>query len=316
MAEGRPILITGAHRSGTTWCGRVLASQPDVFYVDEPFHLNHPPGIFPVRVGRWFEHVPKNYMGRYEEAMQQTVHLKFALLSQLRAALRGERQKAKNGWRGAIEAFQEWGRWTRARWQEKRPLLKDPIALFSAEWIAERFDAQVIVMVRHPAGFVHSLRRAGWTHDFSSFTEQPALLEGVLAPFAEEIRRAESDPGDIVEQAILLWKIMYHVVDRYRERHPDWTFVRNEDLGAHPMKHYRMLCQHLNLSFDSRMKQTVHEFTGAEDQDTDETPLHAVRRDSEAEVWKWKNELNYETIHRVKKGTSPVWENFYTNKEW
>lgn len=174
MASGRPILVTGSHRSGTTWCGRVLASQPSVFYLDEPFHPHHPSGVFSTRIERWFQYVDGDLDDRYENALRQTVGLRFNLSRQLRAALRREQQKAPEGWRGVAWAVREWARWTRARWSEARPLLKDPIALFSAEWIAKRFDAQVIITVRHPAAFAHSLQRAGWTHDFSSFTEQPA----------------------------------------------------------------------------------------------------------------------------------------------
>lgn len=42
-----------------------------------------------------------------------------------------------------------------------RPLVKDPFALFSAEWFADNFDAEVIVIVRHPAAVVSSIKRLG-----------------------------------------------------------------------------------------------------------------------------------------------------------
>jgi len=141
-------------------------------------------------------------------------------------------------------------------------------------------------------------------------------MEGVLAPFADEIQRADEDPGDIIDQAILLWKIMHHVIDEYRERHPEWQVVRNEDLAVYPMQSYRALCDYLDLPFDAAMEKTVESFTTAGDHHSGDMPLHAVRRDSEAEAWKWRRELDAETISRVKKGTASVWEKFYSSDEW
>src|SRR3954447_1155356 len=38
----RPILVTGSHRCGSTWGGRMIASPPRVGYVGEPFNaFNH-----------------------------------------------------------------------------------------------------------------------------------------------------------------------------------------------------------------------------------------------------------------------------------
>jgi hypothetical protein len=316
MASGRSILVTGSHRSGTTWCGRVLASQPGVLYIQEPFHLLHTPGSAPVRFRRWFQYVGSHNEEKFAPALRRTASLRFSLGAHIGSILRSEHEHFHRRLRGIAWAIREWARWTRARWSEARPLLKDPIALFSAGWIAKRFDAQVIITVRHPAAFAHSLQRAGWTHDFSSFTEQPALMEGVLAPFADEIQRADDEPGDIIDQAILLWKVMHHVIDEYRERHPEWQVVRNEDLAVYPMQSYRALCDYLDLPFDAAMEKTVELFTTAGDRHSGDMPLHAVRRDSEAEAWKWRRELDAETISRVRKGTTPVWKKFYSSNEW
>ncbi len=60
------------------------------------------------------------------------------------------------------------------------PLVKDPIALFSAEWLAATFDMRVLVMIRHPAAFAASIRRRGWRHRFADFLEQPLLMRDLL----------------------------------------------------------------------------------------------------------------------------------------
>ena len=48
----KPILVTGAHRSGTTWVGKMLALAPGVAYVHEPFNPRTPAGLSPARLRR------------------------------------------------------------------------------------------------------------------------------------------------------------------------------------------------------------------------------------------------------------------------
>ena len=35
-----PILVTGSHRSGTTWAGQMLATAPGIGYIHEPFNCD------------------------------------------------------------------------------------------------------------------------------------------------------------------------------------------------------------------------------------------------------------------------------------
>ena len=45
-SSAKPILVTGAHRSGTTWVGKMLALAPGVGYVHEPFNPRFSAGRF------------------------------------------------------------------------------------------------------------------------------------------------------------------------------------------------------------------------------------------------------------------------------
>ena len=47
IGANRPILVTGPHRSGTTWVGRMVCSHPGLAYLSEPFNVRIPPS--PVR---------------------------------------------------------------------------------------------------------------------------------------------------------------------------------------------------------------------------------------------------------------------------
>src|SRR6185369_11076039 len=102
------------------------------------------------------------------------------------------------------------------RRQGSRPLLKDPLALFSAEWLADRFNMDVVIMIRHPAAFVSSIKKLNWTHPFSHFLEQPLLMETVLSPFTAEIKEHASKEYSITDQAILLWRLLHYVTMNYQ----------------------------------------------------------------------------------------------------
>jgi hypothetical protein len=312
----RPILVTGLHRTGTTWTGKLLASAPGLYYVHEPFHKEHAPGICPVRFERWFQHVGPHNKETFEAALARTVTLRFALGSHIVTALHPERSHFYDGLRGVGWAFREWYRWTWARFQGARPLIKDPLALLAAEWIADRFDAQVIVLVRHPAGFVRSIRELEWRHDFSDFTEQAGLSEGLLGPYADDIEDEAENPSSLLENASLLWKVMGAVIAKYRQRHPNWQIVRMEDLAMHPTDEFRDLWNYLDVPYDREMASAVREFTTAASSSEEDYGTHDVKRDSESQAWRWRSELEPGAVDRIRNATAPVWREFYEAGEW
>ena len=42
-----PILVTGAHRTGTTWVGKMLSANSQTAYMSEPLNVLHRPGYSP-----------------------------------------------------------------------------------------------------------------------------------------------------------------------------------------------------------------------------------------------------------------------------
>jgi len=78
MTAKKPILITGSHRSGTTWVGRMLAEAPSVFYIHEPFSVTDPPsrGICNAEFKHWFTYITPENESYYYEAIKNTIKLK------------------------------------------------------------------------------------------------------------------------------------------------------------------------------------------------------------------------------------------------
>ncbi|MEM9714639.1 MAG: hypothetical protein AAGA17_20620, partial [Actinomycetota bacterium] len=203
------------------------------------------------------------------------------------------------------------------RVRRRRALLKDPIAFFSAEWIDAELDADVLVLVRHPAAFAGSLQRLGWAFDFTNLTSQPELLDGLAVRFADELRAAAVEPGDIIDQAVLLWRVIATVASGYAECHPDWQVRRYEDLAADPTTQVPALAQALGLRWSEDATASVAELTsaelGAEVADGDKG---GVARDSRAAMWTWRARLSDADIDRIRRGTADVSGRFYGDEDW
>ena len=308
IGMSRPILVTGAHRSGTTWVGRVLAADPTVGYIHEPLSPSRWPGWLRERAPYWYLYIDRSNEDRYIGQIEQLLLFRYPLGPHLRAA-RHPRQVGR-----VLNDFSH-SLWYRAR--HKRPLIKDPIGLFSSEWIADRFDAQVVVMIRHPAAFASSVKRLAWEFGFEHWLDQPELMRAWLTPFEEDMRHHARVGVDLVEQAILMWRAIYTVVDGFKARHPEWLFVRHEDLADDPAAGYKDMYATLGLAWDDRVEKKI--LATSSERNPSEVPnwRHgSVRRDSAAARRTWKKRLTHEEIDRVRTGTSDVWPLFYSDDDW
>jgi hypothetical protein len=301
----RAILVTGAHRSGTTWVGKMLAASRDpVGYIREPFGVRHRAGICAAAFPYWFPYVCAENEGQCLEHVSAMLRWEYQAEAQLRSAARGTPRAAL-----------DWLRFGRNARRHAVPLLKDPIAVFSAEWLAREFGASVAVVVRHPAAFVASLKRLGWTHPFADFLAQPLLMRDLLEPYAEPIERFAAAEQPVVEQGILLWNVIHDVVLRYRERHADWTFVRLEDLSLDPLGAFGALFERLDLVFDERARARVRETTDPRNPAEASRP-DSVHRHSAAHVSNWKRTLTPDEALRVREGTAAIAAAFYGEEDW
>ena len=71
--NGKPILVTGTHRSGTTWTARMLAAAPELGYIWEPFNPLQRPGICAAPFGHWFTYVTRSNEAQYLDPLRRTL---------------------------------------------------------------------------------------------------------------------------------------------------------------------------------------------------------------------------------------------------
>ena len=60
MSKAKPILVTGSHRCGSTWIGKVIATSPSVDYIHEPFNGMCRPGKCSVKFPHTFTYITDN----------------------------------------------------------------------------------------------------------------------------------------------------------------------------------------------------------------------------------------------------------------
>lgn len=297
----RPILVTGAHRSGTTWVGRMLALAPGVAYVHEPFSPATSPGISGAPFARYYERVTADNERVYARKLERTLAFRYDLGSAL-ATLRTPED--------ALHAARDAAAFVRARFTRARPLVKDPIALRSADWLADRFGMAVVVTIRHPAAFAASAIRLGYAPDLRVFLDDERLSR-----FEPELRRRLAEPGDSLEQAALVWRLLYALVDGYRSSRPDWLFVRHEDASLAPLETFERLYGHLGLDWTARVRREVARASSSRNPPEAATK-HAVRLDSAASVGRWRERLSPDAVERLREATRDVWPLFYSDEDW
>ena len=284
-----PILVTGSHRSGSTWVGRTIAKSPRLTYFHEPFNVNASSKPWSLEFDLWFKHVP------CESGVEHGIEKLFTpSLSQL--IKRGIFEF--DSVRDAIQLLRDNAFLFRHQITGSRALIKDPIALLSAEWLEKAIGARVVVMIRHPAAFAGSLKVKDWTFPFSHLLEQPRAIEKFFPDYREDIEHFSKNNKDIVDQAALLWSLLYSAVDEYKRLHPEWIFLRHKDVVQHPTSTFRDIYYQLGLDFTDKIRKEIEK----------ETDSSVVRN--------WTDRLTEKEIRRVKERTEPVAKAFYSNDEW
>ena len=307
---GKPLLVTGAIRSGTGWVGQVLAASPTPLgYIWEPFSPRHRPGTLAINWPHWFPYVCAENAEPLVPAIERSLRFDYQAGAELAAV-----RSVKDAGRMARDLT----RWRGHRRRGAAALYKDPIAIFSAEWLAGRFDMDVVVTVRHPCAFAGSIKRLHWayTKRFGDLLAQPLLMRDFLSGYEGPLRAYSEREQDIVDQAILLWNVQTEAIARHRRRHDsEWVFVRLEDISREPVARFRDIFERLGVTWNDRVEELVRETSDASNPAEASRP-DSVRRDSAAHITNWKRRLTDDEIARVRAGTEHLWTAFYDDGDW
>jgi hypothetical protein len=301
-----PILVTGTHRSGTTWVGKMLAADSSTAYISEPLNVLHRPGVYRAKVRHWYQYVCEDNQDEYLAAFKELLEFDYHLWSEIRS-LRSRRDFLRMG-RDFLIFYNGLMRGQRA-------LLKDPFAVFSTEWFARNLNCRVVIAIRHPAAFASSLKRLNWPFAFQDLLDQPLLMRDFLEPFRNQMEAVKAD--DIIGQSALLWNVIYYAVHATLQRNPDFIAVPHEDLSRDPLNGFRTLYDTLGLDFTRRVEKIISNSSSSENPvEPSRKNIYSVKVDSRANISNWKKRLTEEEIDRIREITSEVSLHYYSDAEW
>lgn len=286
------ILITGSHRSGTTWCGHILNISDEIYKIHEPFNISVRPNS-PFKF--WFQFL--------ENKSNNESEIKFYLKSLNWNYRNGLNEKTGKNFGKLFYLIKSFF--------TKKNLYKDPIALASAEWLFKTFNSRNIIMIRHPAAFIASIKQKGWNFDFNNFSDQPELINKHLKKYKKEIFAfSENKNSSIIEEGILLWNCLYTIVSNYQKEYSkEWLFIKHEDLSRDPINNFKKIFDFVDVDLTDKIINEI-ELTTQSNKNTD------LYRNSEENLKKWKSLLTEEEIELIKIKTKNVWSNFYTHSDW
>lgn len=308
IVNRKPILVTGLHRSGTTWVGRMLSIGGNVAYVSEPLNVMHRSGVFDADVDHWYTYVCSENEATHLPAFKKTLELDYQFWKELRSL---------RSLKDVLRMLRDWMAFLLGRMRRRRVLLKDPFAIFSTTWFAERLNCEVVIVLRHPAAFVSSLKRLGWSFDFRDLLAQPLLMRDWLEPFRQQMEEVVKHPDDILGQASLLWQLACRAITKTQASHADFRVVRHEDLSLQPLEGFGKLYSQLDLPYTSRVKAGILRATkSGNPQEISFDSIYATKLDSVANLENWKQRLTKEEIARIRSLTEDVARLYYPDTDW
>lgn len=138
-----------------------------------------------------------------------------------------------------------------------------------------------------------------------------------LYPFESQIKKYAVKEHDVIDQAILIWRLIYHMIIEYQKKHNDWTFIRHEDLSRDPLKHFEHLFEKLDLTCSDNIKKQIQQYS--HHSNPGEAPdglVHFLKRDSKSNIFNWKRRLSNQEIEKIKYRVADISSAFYSDEDW
>lgn len=297
------IFVTGAPRSGTTFVGKVLSMPLSVDYIHEPFN----PDCGIPGVDQRFAYVdPEDpdpeWVARVSSLMAYRVRLRTGYYPEDTPGRRWI--KALVGSRGPF-----YYRLARLNPGGRHAVVKDPIGCLLTEFLSRRFSMAPVVLIRHPAAFVSSYKRLGWTPQLRALREQSGLVSRHLGHTG-----LLEETGNPLVDAARLWAALHTVIGDQIDRNPDWIVVRHEDINREPVDTFERLYERLGLPWSPRVERRIVGMTrGSNRSEARAARVQDFRRDSESLLGLRLAGLSVEEHAAVVETVGPVALRWYPN---
>lgn len=255
------VLVAGIPRSGTTWVGRVLGHAEGARYVHEPDnHLVRPEAWWAKReLGAYPHLIPGQAEPEYERLFAAAFaggakrpSLRYTSARLLHRCVPRRERRSLGGRPAALALLRGLAghgsepRSSRRETGATAPGVTVVKSIFCAralEWLADRFEPEVVVVTRHPFAVIGSWAELGW----SAFLDiDPAAVAQCRDEFGVEPPPPESG---WLERAAWHFGFLSSLLGRTLARHPEWHVLGHEPLCADPEAGFADLCDRLGLQF-------------------------------------------------------------------
>ena len=249
-AAGRPLVIAGLPRSGTTWTMRVLGTSPGAVRIPEPDNEDKYPAAIHAKaqLGRYPCLLPGQQAPQYRRLWQW-------ILSGAPEGWRSHQARRLLGPGAATRIFEgdmdltTWAAATLARDPRPAPrpqgrvVAKSIHAQLALEWIATEFEVTPLVLLRHPGNVLASWMEVQLKDGRNSTLES---RPEVRARYADRWDVPPPGPDPIEKMS---WRIglLIAALEEVLARHPDWQMRTHEQLCTDSVATFRTLFADLDL---------------------------------------------------------------------
>jgi hypothetical protein len=252
---GRPVVIVGLPRSGTTWTMRALSSGPGTMAIGEPdnedkvpasIHAKHRVGRYPVlRPGEECPPYRRLWAWVLDGAQEDgRARLAMHLLGPGAVDRIHEGRRDPVTWLAGMVARNP--RSAPSPGGRPRLVVKSIRAQLAAEWLADAFDVELLILLRHPANVLASWLELNLKDSRNSTLEtRPEIRTRYLEPWGVPL------PGpDPIER--ISWRIglLMAALEDACSRHPEWHVRSHEQLCTDPVAEFQKLYTDLGLEWD------------------------------------------------------------------
>lgn len=270
----RPIIVTGMHRSGTTFVGEILRRYSGTAIIHEP--LNQDYGLKDVLRVYPSDSAESDQPGYAVDVYRRLLAGQAAFIRRVpsdppRKAL----LRLLSGGRTGVDVTMY--RAKRLFSKSLVPVIKDPFAALSCKSLLAA-DFAVIFIVRHPAAVWQSIRRMNWTIDLRQV--------GCPGAFSEEL----CANGSELEKFSHLWAYIHEYALSLPPKR-ELLLTTHESLCLSPAAFMAEIAERFGFIADKSVNEFVHNSMNSEIVSVSGTQLHEFNRNAKALAYSWRGKL-------------------------
>lgn len=285
------LIITGMHRSGTTFLGKVLEKSGSYRMIHEPF--NYVFGIEGINV--WYPYI--DIYGSDNKQLKELLDKLYRLEIRFKKADIPSDNLLKKLIRKFIYSK---GHLDLIKYklfnkiQKREVLLKDPFLSMCAGYLANNYeDVRVIYIIRHPVAIYNSIKRMNWDFDFTHILQQNSLVTKLMY---NDIDIIKNKTLKLHEKVAFLWKVLYTVILNQHKLLPQKTLlIKHEDFSTEPYIILNRIEKFVSKSIiNKKLEKFIQETMFAENEKIDNKKLHNFKRNSKLLAYSWRESMKPE----------------------